>query len=217
MLNAKDICTKLPTKKLSPKLYGPFQVLEKRGNRAFKLEISPRWKINPMFHISLLEPYRHLIPPGREQPPREPENIDGNLDWEVERIVKSEIITYVRRRRQMQEIRYFVKWASCSEDENTWEAPEIWKTLRKWWRNFIGRIRKCQSWAEDEWQRNGFPYCTQNHGKVFYPTKSSSEKILQMERKEWCSRERPYRREPILGIPKTHEATTTRTVKGSRF
>ena len=42
----------------------------------------------------------------------------------MERIVKSEIIIYVRRRRRMLEIRYFVKWAGCSEDENTWEPPE---------------------------------------------------------------------------------------------
>ena len=56
--------------------------------------------------------------------PREPEDIDGDLEREVERIVKSEIIIYVRRRRRMLEIRYFVKWAGCSEDENTWEPPE---------------------------------------------------------------------------------------------
>ena len=31
--------------------------------------------------------------------PREPEDIDGDLESEVERIVKREIITYVRRRR----------------------------------------------------------------------------------------------------------------------
>ena len=57
MLNAKNIRTKRPSKKLSPKLYGPFKVLETKGNRAYKLEISPRWKIHPVFHVSLLEPY----------------------------------------------------------------------------------------------------------------------------------------------------------------
>ena len=41
MLNAKKIRTKRPTGKLSPRLYGPFKVLEKLGNRAFKLDISP--------------------------------------------------------------------------------------------------------------------------------------------------------------------------------
>ena len=126
MLNAKNIRSKRPAKKLSPKIYCPFKVLEKQGNRAFKLEISPRWKIHPIFHVSLLEPYRHSVRPGREQPPREPEEINADLEWAVpvERIVKSQIITYVRRRGRMQEIRYFVKWAGCSEDENTWEPPE---------------------------------------------------------------------------------------------
>ena len=53
MLNAKNIHTKRPSKKLSPKLYGPFKVLEKKGSRAYKLEISPRCKIHPVFHVSL--------------------------------------------------------------------------------------------------------------------------------------------------------------------
>ena len=124
MLNAKNIRTKQPAKKLSPKLYGHFKVLGKWGNRAFKLEISPRWKIHLIFHVFMLEPYRQSVRPGREQPPREPEEINGDLEWEVECIVKSEIITYVRRRRRMQQIRYFVKWAGCWEDENTWEPQE---------------------------------------------------------------------------------------------
>jgi len=75
MLNAMNIHTKRPSKKLSPKLYGPFKVLEKEGSRAYKLEISPRWKIHPLFHVSLLEPYRASNRPNREQPPRDPEEI----------------------------------------------------------------------------------------------------------------------------------------------
>jgi len=97
MLNAKNICTKRPLKKLSPKPYGPFKVLEKKGSRAYKLEISPRWKIHPVFHVLLLEPYRASNRPNREQPPRDPVEIEGNLEWEVERIVKSEIISYTRK------------------------------------------------------------------------------------------------------------------------
>ena len=80
-------------------------------------------KYTRFFHVSLLEPYRHSVRPGRQQPPRETEEIDGDLEWEVEHIIKSEIITYVRRRRRMQVIRYFVKLVGCSEDENTWEPP----------------------------------------------------------------------------------------------
>ena len=58
MLNAKNIRTKRPSKKLAPKLYGPFKILEQRGELAYKLEISDQWKIHPVFHVSLLEPYR---------------------------------------------------------------------------------------------------------------------------------------------------------------
>ena len=76
--------------------------MEKRGNREFKLEISPRCKIHLIFHVSLLEPYRQSNRPGRDHSPREPEEIDGDLEWEVERNVKSEIITYVGRRPRIQ-------------------------------------------------------------------------------------------------------------------
>ena len=89
MLNTKNIRTKRLTKKFSPRLYGPFKVLEKRGNRAFKLDISPRWKIHPVFHVLLLEPYKVSDRPNREQPPREPEDVEGDMEWEVEKIVRS--------------------------------------------------------------------------------------------------------------------------------
>jgi len=128
MLNGKNIRTKRPSKKLSPKLYRPFKIIEAKGQRAFKLAISPTWKIHLTFHVSLLEPYRTSVRQGRVQPPGEPEEIDADLEWEVERIVKSEIISYTRRVRgrnkRMRELRYFVKWKGCSEDENTWEPPE---------------------------------------------------------------------------------------------
>jgi len=129
MLNAKNIRTKRPTKKLSPRMHGPFKVLEvEKGEQAFKLEISLRWKIHPIFHVSLLEPYRTSAREGREQPPRVPEDIEGDLEWEVERIVKSEVITYTRkvgrRNQEFKELRYFIKWKGCAEDENTWEPPE---------------------------------------------------------------------------------------------
>jgi len=41
MLNGKNICTKRPSKKSSPKLYGPFKIIVAKGQHAFKLEISP--------------------------------------------------------------------------------------------------------------------------------------------------------------------------------
>jgi len=116
-------------KKLSPRMHGPFKLLEgKTGQWAFKLEIAPGWKIHPIFHVSLLELYRASAREGREQPPRVLKDIEGDLEWEVERIVQSEVITYTRkvgrRNQEFKELRYFIKWKGCSEDENTWEPPE---------------------------------------------------------------------------------------------
>ena len=57
------------------------------------------------------------------------------MKWEVEKIVKSKIITYTRKVRRVsktfKELRYFVKWAGCSEDENTWEPPEGLENARE--------------------------------------------------------------------------------------
>ena len=58
LLNARNIRTKRPTKKLAPKHYGPFKILEKIGTRSFRLELDKRWKIHNVFHVSLLEPYK---------------------------------------------------------------------------------------------------------------------------------------------------------------
>jgi len=57
-----------------------------------------------------------------------PEEIASDLEWEVEKMIKSKIIAHDRRicgwARILEELHYFLKWRGCSEDENTWESPE---------------------------------------------------------------------------------------------
>ena len=57
------------------------------------------------------------------------------MEWEVEKIVKSEIITYTQRVRRVSKtfkvVRYFVKWAGFSDDKNTWEPPEGLENARE--------------------------------------------------------------------------------------
>ncbi len=53
-LNSKCINTKR-NKKLRSKFFGLFQVLYAIGKQAYKLELSTKWKIHDIFHVSLQE------------------------------------------------------------------------------------------------------------------------------------------------------------------
>jgi len=66
MLNRKNIHTQQPAKKLAPKLYSPYKLLKQRAKLAYIIEISDRWDIHLVFHVSLLDPYRRCIRPARE-------------------------------------------------------------------------------------------------------------------------------------------------------
>ena len=153
-----------------------------KGQRDFKLKISPRWKIHPTFHISLLEPYRTSVREGREQPSREPEEIHGDLEWEVERIVKSEIISYTRkvcgRNKRMRELRYFVKWKGCSEDENTWKPPESLENAQELVEGFHQENQDMPSRAYVEYGRKVFLVWTSKRMRFFTLLPGVQKRIL---------------------------------------
>ena len=134
-IKRKKHWSKRPTRYFTPQLYSPFKVLDKNANKALELDILACCKIHLVFHISLLKPYKVSDRHNREQAPWEPEEVEGDLEWEVERILKSDIITYTRKVRRVnkkfKELRYFVKWARCSEDENTWEPQEGLENARE--------------------------------------------------------------------------------------
>ena len=53
-LNSKYIKTKC-NRKLEAKFFGPFRVLHPVGKQAYKLELSRKWRIHDVFHVSMLE------------------------------------------------------------------------------------------------------------------------------------------------------------------
>jgi hypothetical protein len=55
-LRQKHVKTTRPSGKLDYQLLGPYTILEKVGSRAYKLDLPPSVQLQPVFHISLLEP-----------------------------------------------------------------------------------------------------------------------------------------------------------------
>jgi hypothetical protein len=129
MVNAKNIKTKRPTKKLDYKLRGKFQIEKLCGTYAYKLKLPPMsGKIHPVFHISLLEPYHSNTIPGRRSPTPPPVDLEEQ-EWFVEGIVTSRI--------RKGQVEYLVSWKGFGPDDNTWEPYENLKdgaedTVRKY-------------------------------------------------------------------------------------
>jgi hypothetical protein len=74
-------------KKLAPRRFGPFRVVAKISNVAYRLELPPKWKIHDSFHTSLLTPYKETEKHGLNFLELPPDIIEGEPEWEVEQIL----------------------------------------------------------------------------------------------------------------------------------
>ena len=116
MVNAKNIKTKRPSKKLDYKLRGKFKISRLIDTNAYELELPPSvGKIHPVFHISLLEPYRENTIPGRKEPTPPPIDLEEVI-YQVERIKSSEL--------KKGKVFYLVSWKGYGPDDDIWEPYE---------------------------------------------------------------------------------------------
>ena len=112
-LMSSNIRTQCPSKKLDWKRLGPYPIVEKIGTQAYRLQLPPSLKVHPVFHVSLLDPYKESEIPGRTQPPPPPIVIEDQFEYEVEEILNS---CLVRNR-----LFYLVKWKGYPASDNSWE------------------------------------------------------------------------------------------------
>ena len=103
--------------KFMSKFVGPFPIVERVFKDVYKLELPPKIKVHPTFHVSLLKPFKEdTLWPDRKQVIRPPPNLVGDhLEYEIERILKC-------RNHKCKRKEYLVKWQGYHEKEATWIA-----------------------------------------------------------------------------------------------
>jgi hypothetical protein len=117
-LSTENLKLRRPMRKLSEKRIGPFKIKKVISRNAMQLDLPTNLQaLYPVFHVSLLEPYRPNPFTSRIQPPPPPIEIDGELEYEVE-----DIVDYKIKRNKKQ---YLVKWVGYEgKDQYTWEPQE---------------------------------------------------------------------------------------------
>ena len=97
MLEATNLPSIRPMKKLDCKRYGPFEVIVKVNRGAYKLKLPSTWRrIHPVFNEVLLSPYTTPAFENQQQaPPPPPVLIGKEQEYEVESIVDSKFVRNV--------------------------------------------------------------------------------------------------------------------------
>ncbi|KAK7570621.1 hypothetical protein V3481_007378 [Fusarium oxysporum f. sp. vasinfectum] len=112
-LDARNIKTLRPQKKLDWKNIGPLKISKVISPYAYRLELPDSMKIHPVFHTNLLRPAANDPLPGQNLEPPPPVETEGVEEWEVEDIVDSR---WDRRGRGGRpRLKYTVKWAGYAD------------------------------------------------------------------------------------------------------
>jgi len=122
MLNGRNIKTRRPSRKLDHKNHGPFQIENVVSPLAVRLTPPRKWKINNLFHVSLLEPYRtseYRAPPDPSKVLRKVDDIEQSEEYDVEEVMSSVECSRGNNKRVL----YLVKWLDYPEGKDWTEEP----------------------------------------------------------------------------------------------
>lgn len=123
----------LENAKLSNQRAGPFTILKRYGNLAYKLDLPEIWKIHPVISVAMLEPapkeydpYHRSRPEG--QPVTDMEDPDVKDRYEIEKLIDRRVVKAKGRgsKDKEPEVEYLVKWKDWGPAHNVWyKVPDL--------------------------------------------------------------------------------------------
>ena len=106
-----------PVRKLRKRFVGPFFVTKRVGPVAYELELPQTWRLHPVFHTSLLRPFRTSEWSTRTQAALDDLELEeDDRSYEVERLLRWRWRGPSGRRHR----EYLVLWAGYSVDDASW-------------------------------------------------------------------------------------------------
>uniref|UniRef100_A0A8C5MZR0 Gypsy retrotransposon integrase-like protein 1 n=1 Tax=Leptobrachium leishanense TaxID=445787 RepID=A0A8C5MZR0_9ANUR len=112
LLSTAHLRLDCPSKKLGPRFIGPFPVLKMVNPVAAHLTLPSSYRIHPVFHVSLLKPWRENPFPGRHTDPAPPMSVSGEEEYEVSKILDSRL--------RYGKLEYLVHWKGYGPEDRSW-------------------------------------------------------------------------------------------------
>jgi len=117
-LDASNINTGRPMKKLDHKHLGPFAITKVLSNNAYELALPKSMKIHPVFNVVKLTPYiANDIPERIIRPPPPPIVKASVEEFEIEEIIDS--------RKYCGKLQHLVQWKGYPTEDNSWEPASV--------------------------------------------------------------------------------------------
>lgn len=108
--------------KLAPKFFGPYQVIQRVGSVAYKLELPANSRIHPVFHVSLLKKKLGLSAVVQTTLPLTDEQ--GHIQLEPLAILDRKLVKRNNRPHSL----VLVQWTNSIPEDATWES---WSDLHR--------------------------------------------------------------------------------------